>query len=887
MRPICAVFGLTLIAAAAGCPARPSNTMAHAPDLARSRPRLAEGDAGPATGPQSNDASAARSDAAPGVQQPLLNPGMQELWSTAARKKVGANACDAAEDTVARAARAVLEQAPERVTISKPWNRAHPPRHLARMQERFALTAAEKSLLRKNGFVVAARLEQPGFTRAFHEIHQSQLPVYVSVDAIFHAVFKSHEQIVSSIEMDLADRQGALLTAMHTSLPAAAPNWPKHTSEDVDVYLTVARSLLADQKVASTLGHDAIAAPLVAAARKANTGLTAVSLFGRRRVVDFSAFAPRGYYATAFEGALAPYFRASMWLSRLEFNLVSRASRSSEPGIVPNPAETPREAVVALALAELAQRAGVLADLDVLESAWEGLGGKREDVSIRQLLALRGKAQISKLVIPDSADALRAAIGGGHGRTARIHYMPQGSTPLPAISTLLGPRVLPDAVALTHVTHADVTGRDLPRAADVAFLLGHDRAAHYLRADLAQHAALRTHLDTGRRTLAQEVAPGMFGAWLEAIRRLGDEPQGQVPTYTKTDAFRDARIASAVAAYGQLRHGAVLVAGQPYSEGGCEIPDGYVDPVPEVYAKLAEYARRGHQLATRAKHNSGMTYFARLEQTLSVLTVIAKNELAGRALSEAEKRWLAMIVEVEPPSSDSAGSYNGWYFDLFSDIDTAFAEENFVADWATGSNTGTVAAIGAVAPRLGLFVVDQNGPPRVFVGPVAHAFEMRQPLAKRPKDADKIAKRHRIAPWLASHVAPAPRAPALKVVGVGVDYMDDKSVHRFAVQSATPIQVELLDHHRGVVANGRGGGSGAFMLLSVASTGSATAERVRIRAGGFSWETSSEALGGMVHLSTQQGAEPDPQAVYDLRQKLTQLLLRPRTGTPARRGSSL
>ena len=875
MRRVLAIFGLCSVVAFTGCPARTGGGVATPASNANAvRAEIGAGGADAGTGHL--DAAAAPTGDGSGAAKPAptLDFSMPPMFSGDGRKKVGANVCDAAEDTVARAAKAVLQQSPQAIVPAKPWNRAKAPLHLPRMAERFALTRAETQLLRKNGFAVAARLSQPGFTRAFHEIHQSQLPVYVSADAIFHAVFKSHEQVVSSIELDLADRQSQLLSAMHAGLPALATRWPKDIGHDVDVYLTVARSLLADSKIASSLGQDPVAAPLIKKARNARGGLTQVTLFGRPRMVDFSAFAPRGYYTSAFDGALAPYFRASMWLSRMEFNLVSRASRSSQPGIVPNPAETPREAVVALALAELAETAGVLDDLDVLDAAWQAVGGKREDVSLRELVALRAQARITKLTLPASAKSLRAAIGNKFSRTARIHYMPQGSTPLPVISTLLGPRILPDATALTHVVHSDVANRDLPRTADVAYILGHDRATRYLGADLARYPALQERLDAGRKTIAQAVAPGMFGAWLEAVRRLGNEPAGQVPSFTKTNAFRDARVASAVAAYGQLRHGAVLIAGQPYSEGGCEIPDGYVDPVPEVYSMLAEYARRGHAFAKRSKHAVGTKYFSRLERTLNVLTAIAQNELAGRALSAAEKRWLAMIVEVEPPTSDSPGSYNGWYFDLFPDISTAFAEEEFVADWFTGSNSKTVVSVAATTPRLGFFVVDQNGPPRVFVGPVAHAFAVRSPLAKRPKDSDRIPARQRIEPWAASHVAPAPNAPNLKVVGLGVDYPESGVVHRFAVHSSTPVSIELLDHHRNVIARGRGGGGGAFALVRASVKTDVMAERVRVRSGSYSWEGNSEALGGPVFLTARGNAAPDYDKLYKLRERLSALLLR-------------
>ncbi|MFO0657877.1 MAG: DUF3160 domain-containing protein [Polyangia bacterium] len=77
--------------------------------------------------------------------------------------------------------------------------------------------------------------------------------------------------------------------------------------------------------------------------------LTGVSLFGRPRMIDFSQYAPRGHYAA--EPQMTALFQTAMWLSRLEFNLVSRSSRSSAPGTSPDPRETPREVALALALA--------------------------------------------------------------------------------------------------------------------------------------------------------------------------------------------------------------------------------------------------------------------------------------------------------------------------------------------------------------------------------------------------------------------------------------------------------------------------------------------------------------------------------------------------------
>ncbi|MEZ4222229.1 MAG: DUF3160 domain-containing protein [Polyangiaceae bacterium] len=858
---LAAAFALSAGLALSACPAPPGQVEAPTHPLATAAPTAstvaAVADAG--------------SDAAASPPAPPAIPD----FAFSSRKKVGANACEAAEDTLARAAKEVLAQTASPRVASHPWNRQQAPEHLKRLRERYALTAAELALLNKNGFVVADRLEQPGFTRAFHDIHQSQLPVYVSADAIFHAVFRGHERIVASVETDLAERLQHTLGKMRAALPGAASALPREVAEDLDVYLTVAQSLIDDEYRPSQLGQDAVAKPLVGDAQSASGGMKQVTLFGRPRIIDFSQFAPRSYYASYADGALKPYFRAAMWLSRLEFNLVSRASRSSQPGFTPNPAETPREAVVAMALAQLAKQAGVMDDVKLLDDAWLAVAGKREDVSVQQLLALQQKARVTKLTIPDSADALRKAIGSDFQRTGRVHYMPQGSWPLPTIATFLGPRILPDTVALTHVVHADVDSRDTPHFGDIGFLLGHERANRYLQRDFAHFTTLKAKLEQGRSTLSQEVAPGMFGAWLEAARRLSIEPTGQVASFTKTDAFRDARLASAIAAYGQLRHGAVLMAGEPYSEGGCEIPDGYVDPVPDVYAMLREYAKRGRDFATRVGNTDAVQHFDRVSGVMSVLQRIAEHELAGQALSDAEKRWLAMIVEITPPSSDSPGSYDGWYFDLFPDIDSAFEQEAFVADWFTGANTGAVMSVAARPPRLGLFVVDVNGPPRVFVGPMASPFEHRGSVRRRLTDADVAKVKQRNAPWEASYVAKAPHAPALQVVSLGVETNGDRAVQALGIASSKEGVIELLNHHREVMASARIPAHGTFSLVKVAIPGDETPERVRVRVGDYSWEGGSEIYAGIVFHDSKQGNVMDYERAWKLKESLTQRLLNP------------
>jgi hypothetical protein len=709
-----------------------------------------------------------------------------------------------------------------------PWNHRTPPARLDLVKSRFGLTAPEIAALDRHGFVVPSRLAFSSYTVAYHEIYQSELPIYITVDSIFHTIFATNDELLSTIEgRRLAPLVESTLGKLHEALRGAATEYPPEITADLDLYLTVARTLLSGSYVSGVSAPQPAARALVESAMKADA-LETVTLFGRERVIDFSQYRPRGHYTRGRQ--LARYFRAAMWLSRLELNLVSRSSRSSQPGLTPDPTETPREATVALALADLAERSGTMADIGLLDTAWGLFAGAREDVPLPKLAALRKTAGIGALTIPAAADRLRAAIGDDFQRTARIHYMPAGSTVLPAIATLLGPRIVPDAFATRPLVNGETPDRFDLSVADLAYAFGHDRAKHYLAADLARYPTLPTQLEKARAIVSARV-PGkdLYGAWFTAIRALAETPKGALPSFMATEAFQDLRLSSFVSAYGQLKHNSVLLAGQPYDEGACAVPDGYVEPAPGVYHALVDYADRGQAaMATLDPRGSlgGAAYFKRLGKLMRVLEALGEAELSGEPLSKEALAFLSMVVEIHGVDIGTGfiTSYNGWYFDLFLErpypttypppgrLDhAAMKSPAFIADYYTSTNTGTIAYAGATAPRLGIFVVDTGGGPRVVAGPVAHAYEHHGPLSARITDEEASKIGTLTEPWAASYaLAAAPEPPFV----VGVENKYDKPVDEakdgksFALdvrirstRALGAMTVELLDHNRKKVAS--------------------------------------------------------------------------------------
>ncbi|TMQ05475.1 MAG: DUF3160 domain-containing protein [Deltaproteobacteria bacterium] len=489
-----------------------------------------------------------------------------------------------------------------------------------------------------------------------------------------------------------------------------------------------------------------------------------------------------------------------MWASRLELNLVSRSSRSSAPGPEPDPSETPREAIDALALADLAGRSGAAAGIALVERAWTLLAGVREDVSIEQLAELRKTAGITSLRDPAAFAQLRRAIGDRFQRTTRLHPMPEGSRVLPAIATLFGPRVVADAHALMPLVHSATPDRKTVHAADVVYSLGLDRGKHYLARDLTAFPALAGQLDVARTIARGASGDDLYSAWFGAIRGLAVNPSGALPSFATTDAGADLRFNTMTAAYGQLKHNYVLMAGQPYSEFGCEIPDGYVEPAPAAYDGLIEYAARGSKIAALidpSDRTGAKAHFDRVAGALRVIRAIVDDELANRPLSAAEKRWLGMVSELSVDTSEDITGYppvySGWYFDLFLEAEgDGMRGASYIADYFTSVEDG-ISYTGASAPRLGIFVVDTGGAPRAFVGPVARAYEVHTPLQTRLTDEDARKLSAVDDPWAASYTIAGPAArPALRL-------RYDTETGNVIVEAAAalgPATIKLLDHHR-------------------------------------------------------------------------------------------
>ena len=88
---------------------------------------------------------------------------------------------------------------------------------------KYNLTEFEKSLIGDHGFMVSERLSKISFGEAILEIFHSDLPVFVSTDAILHAFHISYDRIL--IDMEIGLLEGKLIDLLNPVCEAPCRNY--------------------------------------------------------------------------------------------------------------------------------------------------------------------------------------------------------------------------------------------------------------------------------------------------------------------------------------------------------------------------------------------------------------------------------------------------------------------------------------------------------------------------------------------------------------------------------------------------------------------------------------------------------------------------------------
>lgn len=489
---------------------------------------------------------------------------------------------------------------------------------------------------------------------------------------------------------------------------------------------------------------------------------------------DYSQYVPRGHYTRSEK--LRNYFKAVMWYGRM--SMLLKGDPNIEAGttcsIMPPctafiseydaEVQTLQACLLTAALTGdtnlwirwnrvyevtsfyvgVSDDLGPYEYLDALQSVFTGMidpGKLDEDGLLELKLRLAehnppaiyggtGNAMLFPPITPDRLDEVLEATMG-------FRLMGQRFVPDSYIfQELVVPRVhspLGLEQPFTWVNTPLGPTRGFPRGLDVMAVLGSSRAreildelkdSNYENYD-AQFDALKEQFDN---FTADDWGRNLYWSWLYTLKPLLEEYEEGYPTFMQTEAWTDKQLTTALASWTELRHDTILYAKQSYSvvlTGAVILPpaEGYVEPVPEFYARLLDLTKMTRR---------GLTSYGVLDET-SARRLSSLEDIISRLIQISEKELLN-----EPLTQDDCDFIRDFadeLDDVLAGVDSKAKKTTLVADVHTDTNTNQ--ALEEATGYVRLIVVAYRQPDGSVVlgaGPVFSYYEFKQPISQRLTD---------------------------------------------------------------------------------------------------------------------------------------------------------
>jgi hypothetical protein len=654
---------------------------------------------------------------------------------------------------------------------------------------KYQLTESEKNLIAKNGFVVSERLSSPTFGAQLLDIYHRDLPAYISSDAILHAIHQSYDEILVGVEISIIiPKLTGLLQTLHSAIPALANLYSSDNEMqgyvyDLDAYLTVPLKFLDITTTSNYEDNNRFVNDMYGYALDGQY-LETNFFSSVARKIDFSQFKPRGHYDDEYRPILAKYFRAMMWLGRMELYLI--APDSFEP---PTPADVKRQTIICALFSELIKNTKTSDIVDEIDSIIKSFVGDQDNVTLENFDDVMKKASLSSAVeLKDTTnfklfqEQLAQQPYADQKILSQVLFVdPMETEKLkPASSFLLfGQRFIIDSYVTGSVVYdkIDYEGitvkRMLPSTLDILFTLGNDASLQLLKEEVDNYhystnlAALRYLID---QYLDDFWSSSIYNNWLNAIRDLNPPAdRSGLPEFMQTAAWWQQKMNTQLASWAELRHDNLLYAKQSYTGGvTCSYPFGYVEPVPAFFESVKTLAQSAYDKLSLLNFSEPyqrtrvLEYFINLENIADTLQSIASKELAHQSLSEDETAFLCSMLSEK---QGCGGVYDGWYTQLYyAGFGQMLNESDFlVADYHTsptdesGSMVGWVKHAGTGYIDLMIFTAEIPGGENVaFVGPVYSYHEYTTTNFERLTDyewKDEFLEKSNRPDWVNNYLA--------------------------------------------------------------------------------------------------------------------------------------
>lgn len=636
----------------------------------------------------------------------------------------------------------------------------------------FSLSDEQKNLLVKNSFTVAS----PGWSDEFFKIYESNrygyTPSFVTTDSMLHTYHLFFDYLLKRVEIEkLAPELKTLNAAMLSAAQAQynelkGTDWENAAKRNVG-FFSVASKLLdssvkvpdivkneVDQELAFIEAHQQIRESPVMNIGRDITKDTIDTPQGKISLAalseDYSQYIPRGHYTKS--DLLKAYFKTMMWHGRLTFRFK-------------NPDEVKSAALIVLNLNQEKNSQS----WDKIYEPTNFFVGKSDDITFYQLkdAVEKNYSQLPSLktLTTDTTKFNSLFEAANNLEAPQINSMPIFSPGLQPDREkeikgfrFMGQRFTIDASIFQRLLYREVgnkhgvippapddTTRMMPKGLDVTAAMGSDEAYNILKSyGEDQYYLYPENMAKMKKYIAElpndNWTQNLYWGWLYSLKPLTEAKSEGYPSFMKNDAWVRKELNTYLGSWTELKHDTILYAKQVYAELGGGPPEqkddrGYVEPNPDVYARLASLLKMTNEglqmrglISDANKDNLG-----KLEQLSLSLKTITEKELNNTALSDddyelirsyggqLEHFWLD--VSQEELTASGLNQYN-------------FLQQNpaaLVADVATDPNgqvleeaTGHIADIYVVVPV--------DGKLRIAKGGVYTYYEFPWPLSDRLTD---------------------------------------------------------------------------------------------------------------------------------------------------------
>ena len=499
---------------------------------------------------------------------------------------------------------------------------------------------------------------------------------------------------------------------------------------------------------------------------------------------DYSQYVPRGHYTRSEE--LKRYFKGMMWYGRLTMLIkghVKHGPMADKPALV-SPAEARAQTILGAAIAGLlgdlevegrsaaevwqrmyavtAYYVGLADDLcpqdyrTALRKVFgdsfrtSELADKDEMVALQTELARMKPPAIYSCTGASGVDIdVEGALTAEQldrilGKTMGFRFMGQRYVP---DSFILGELVAP-SVGLHQTRPAFTTVyipdfgpvRGFPRGLDVMAVLGSDRAIEILGSmDDTAYIDYDKQMKMLRKQFGEvsqaDWNRNLYWSWLYALRGLIQPTMSEGwPTFMRSDAWTDKQLNAALGSWSSLRHDTILYAKQSYTPTiratSARPPEpipkpvvGYVEPVPEFYARLVALTRMSIKglVEMEVLDDQAIGRLESLEGILSRLREISEKELRNEELTEEDYAFIRSFGETLD--------------NVVTGAEQDAQKTTLVADVHTDQNSRSVLeeATGYLRMMIVAYKLPQ-GHVLVGVGPSFSYYEFKHPMSDRLTD---------------------------------------------------------------------------------------------------------------------------------------------------------